>query len=87
MTDPNTIATLGGQIVAIIAAVTAMIAAIGALVTTLRTSRKIDDVEKLANGNLTAERARVDQLTEIVSHTNLPIPPRPETPERIDPSH
>lgn len=74
-TDPDFIAAVGGQVVAVLVAVGTLVGVIVNAVLTIRNSRQVEEVKVLANGNLHQERARNQELTELLSHTNIPIPP------------
>lgn len=71
MYSPDVVGTLGNQILLIIAAIGTLVGVITNSIIALRTNGKVDAVatqvaavETLANGTLSAERERVDLLTE-----------------------
>jgi hypothetical protein len=48
-----------------------------------RNSEKLDDVHVLVNGNLSRERLRNEQLIAELQKHGIPVPPRPETLDKV----
>lgn len=88
--DPDTVGTIGNQILLIIAALTALVGMLINLVVTIKArntstaerqviAMKVDDLGGAVNGNLNTVVRRVDQLTTVIADQGLPIPPLPES--------
>ena len=74
--DITDVPTLTNQLVVIIGALVTLVTAVSTLVVAIRTHMTAEVIKKQVNGNLTAERERVQQLTALLSETPTPIPPQ-----------
>lgn len=72
--NPTTLATL-------IAALATFITALTALIKIFRTGGKLDNVEKLVNGNHSVALARIDQLGDSLTSAGVAIPDEPNAKE------
>lgn len=72
--DARDAAVVGNQVAAIIGILVTLVTAITSLVVALHTKHDTSSISKAVDGNLEKERGRTDQLTELLSNANVPIP-------------
>jgi hypothetical protein len=66
-----------GQIANLIVALATLVAAVTGLVKAWKTTKKLDNVEQLVNGNHHIALARIDQLGESLTNAGVAIPNAP----------
>lgn len=77
--DVNAIGTIGNQIILIIGAIATLVGVITTSIMTLRTGQRAEAIRTLVDSKATELSARNEQLTELLSTTNVVIPTSKET--------
>jgi hypothetical protein len=77
--DMQDIPTLTNQLVIIIGALVTLVTAVSTLIVAIRSKTELAKIHEKVNGNLTAERDRVQQLTALLSETPTIVPPQEDS--------